>query len=48
MDKHCGGSSGSQNAKPREREKMSGNFEVFAWFEVAIHIKYMPRAEEKW
>jgi hypothetical protein len=47
MEKQCGGSNGSQSTKPCNREFTSGNFEVFAWFVVAIHIKYMPRADEK-
>jgi hypothetical protein len=47
MEKQCGGSNGCQSTKPCDREKTSGNFEVFAWFVVAIHIRYMPRAKEK-
>jgi hypothetical protein len=37
---------GSQSATPCDREKMSGSFEV-TLFAVAVHIKYMPRGEEK-
>ena len=48
MEKQCGGTSGSQSANlcDGRGNTSGGNFEVLAVFAVAIHIKYMPRAEE--
>jgi hypothetical protein len=46
MEKQFGGSNGNQFIKPCDCLFTSRNFEVFAWFVVAIHIEYMPRADE--